>query len=224
MSGKVEIWNMAISHLGISELIQGVDEDSKAANQCRFWYDQCRRELLKNVEPNWANRRIVLAAQADPVTGWDYKYAYPANTLEIVLLFPKDEDVPARRNWQQVTHRYRYEVSSETGSGGKIVSTNVEDAEVIYVYDVEDTQLFDSLFKLALSLLIAQRIAMVMTGEMQMVDKMGEYYRVAKGNAIAANYDENQNDGQPEAASVYAAIGSFAGDYYYDDLYYRSRG
>lgn len=223
MSGKVEIWNMALSHLGVSAQIQNPDEKSKEANQCRFWYDQCRQELLKNIEPNWANRRIVLAAQANPITGWGYKYAYPGSALEIIILFPQGEDVPARRNWQQVIHRYRYEVSSQTGSGGKVISSNVEDAEVIYVYDVEDTQLFDPNFKLALSLLLAQRIAMVMTGEFQMVNQVGEYFRLAKGEAIAANYDEHQNDEQPEAKSVYAAIGTYAGDYYYDDLYYRSR-
>ena len=148
MADKIEIWNMAVSHLGNTNFIQGLDEKSKQADLCRFWYDSCRREMIKRIQPNWSRRRAVLAPQSDPVTGWDFKFAYPEKCLQISMVFPKGCDMPSRRNVQKLLLDYPFEVTTEAGSGGKNVSTNIPDTECIYIFDITDTQVFDDLFTL----------------------------------------------------------------------------
>lgn len=46
MATKVEIWNMALSHLGVSKEVASVTERSKEAEACNRFYDSCVAALL----------------------------------------------------------------------------------------------------------------------------------------------------------------------------------
>src|SRR3546814_8520623 len=81
---KVQICNMALSHIGSKSTIESVDEPSAAAQQCRLWYEMARRQALGAYNWTFARKRLALAIHNDdPPEGlWNFRYQYPADCLK----------------------------------------------------------------------------------------------------------------------------------------------
>ena len=159
------IANMALSHVGARSDIESLDEDSAEAIQCNLWYDYARQGVLEAYNWKFARKRITLAlhgdtistTEGDPLAGvWGFRYQYPDDCLVARKIqnpnTPPDDAIP-------------FAVETSLDGKEKTILTSMEDAVLVYTWNVENTDMFSSLFVLALSHLLAHHMAFPLTGQ-----------------------------------------------------------
>ena len=167
------IANMAMSHIGAKSAIENFNEKTPEAAQARIWYDYSRRTVLEVHNWGFARKRLTLAlhgdviseTSTDPMAGvWGFRYAYPSDCLVARKIqnpnAPPDDSVP-------------FAVEASLDGKEKTVLTSMEDAVLVYTWNVENTDMFSSLFVLALSHLLAHHVAYPLTGKREIkVDEL----------------------------------------------------
>lgn len=178
----VKIGNLALSHIGANATIETFADTTSTAKTVALWYDFSREEVLESFDWSFARKRQALAlhAIAAPATEWFYRYQYPADTIVtrqfVNPLGPQADAVP-----------YRIEMASD---GTKSILTDLEDAEMIYTFNQEDTTVFSSLFVEALSFMLASKIAHSITGKRALAQQMRIEYLQLLLMAPASNANE----------------------------------
>lgn len=185
MASKVDIWNLALSHIGHKANVADPDEASAEANHCRRFYPIALGTTLERFAWSFATRRTALAEVTNPVDHWGYAYALPNLCIAPrAVLLPESTDD---------TKEQDFAVESDE-DGNAILYCNVEDAVLKYTTLVEDTNKFTYLFVMALSYDLASMLA-------GPIPKDG---RVKKAMLDAAIY----YTGQAEAANANASAKS----------------
>ncbi len=142
MASKVDIWNLALSHIGHKANIADPDEASAEANHCRRFYPIALNVALERYSWSFATRRAALAEVDNPVNHWAYAYGLPNLCVKPrAVLLPESTD-------DSKEQAFALE-SAEDGSA--ILYCNVEDAVLKYTTLVEDTNKFTPFFVLTLS-------------------------------------------------------------------------
>ncbi len=164
IESKVDICNLALSHLGNYGTILDIDTPSNDKEIiCSLWYDITRQSLLKLAIPNFAiDRRIVSRDDnATPPFGYKYAFEYPVDCLKALGLGDVDE----------VGH-FIYSVNNN-----KIYTEDAwaDGLELRFIRDVVDVSAMSPEFKLLLSWELAGNIAFPVTQDInkkQMLAKM----------------------------------------------------
>lgn len=98
-TSQLAIWNIALSHLGVSVEVADVTERSKEAQACRRFYDQTIAEVLRDFPWPFATTFADLALVAtSPTAEWAYSYRVPADCVRFVrVLSGLRVDTPSSR-------------------------------------------------------------------------------------------------------------------------------
>lgn len=97
---KVEIANLALSHIGMAS-INSMDEASEPARMCKQFYDRCRREVLRHYQWPFATKQVQLALLALTPPNYLYAYQYPTDCLYMRKLFKEDfKGLPEKNHYQ----------------------------------------------------------------------------------------------------------------------------
>lgn len=180
MASKVDIWNMALSHIGHRANIADPDEASAEANHCRRFYPISLSIALERYSWGFATRRVALAEVDNPVDHWAYAYALPNQCIKArAVLLPESTD-------DSKEQPFAIE-SAEDGSA--ILYCNVEDAVLKYTTAVEDTNKFSPMFVTALSYDLAALLVGPIPKDPKLKQAMlqaAQYY-VAQAEAADAN-------------------------------------
>lgn len=201
MTSVADICNMALSHLGVSDQITDLDtETSKEALACRLFYATSRDEVLRAFPWPFATIIEDLAlVEAEPNGGaeWAYSYRYPAACLELRRLLSG-----ARTDSQESKVPMRV----IRDDAGRLVLTDLEDAQIEYTQQVDDTEQFDPMFVSALSYLLASKIAPRVCGtdQTKLRDGALRLYAWAVGMAQDAAAREDVDDLPPDASMITA--------------------
>jgi hypothetical protein len=204
MATRVEIANMALSHLGIGKEIGNLDtENSQEAASCRRFFDQARDAVLRAFAWPFATKFEALALVADPPTEtdeWALSYRYPS---DCVMLRRIQSGI---RN-ETPQDRIPYKLGRDTQ--GELIYTDEPDAKVEYTIRETDPQRYPEDFRLALSFLLAGYIAPRVTGgdPFKLGTRAIQLYmqHVSTAEANAAN--EAVIDRTPEAEMIRAREG-----------------
>ena len=148
MPDAVTICNIALGRIGQNR-IMSLDDASPAARYCRLFYEPTRDEVLRSHPWNFAKKRVKLSKLADaPAFGWANAFQLPADCLR-----------PIRVNqWEP------YEADDNYVIEGDQILTDQDEVELLYIAQIEDTSLFDSLFVKALSVQLAAVLVTTLTG------------------------------------------------------------
>ncbi|KKN58466.1 hypothetical protein LCGC14_0551980 [marine sediment metagenome] len=205
ISGPTHIANMALSHVGASD-IESLEEDSSEANQSRIFYDICRRQTLEAFDWTFARRRqevalhgdIISETADDPLAGvWGFRHQYPADALVIRKIqnpnAPPGDDFP-------------FEIELSLDGETKSILSNIENPVIVYTRDIEDTGLFSALFSLALSYLLASLIAYPLGKKEKVVARVIRSYDVSVTNAAANDANERMPTPERDADTIRARI------------------
>lgn len=193
------ICNMALGHLGVSDQISDLEtETSKEALACRLFYEACRDEVLRDFA--WPFATIIEDLQLveeDPNDEWAFSYRYPAGCAQLRRI------LSGVRNDSQTT-KVPYRVARD--SAGRLVFTDMEDAQIEYTQLVTEPAEFDSDFAAALSYLLAAKIGPRVAGgdQFKLSDRALKMYAwaIAKAQGNAAN--EERQDNEPDADMITA--------------------
>lgn len=147
INSAVQICNMALKHINV-QTITSLEENTKQAQECAFYYDIVRQSLLVNLNASFSIARAQLVEKKDytPIYGYDKAFALPHNCLQVLNLGDPQFD-----------EYYQIE-------GDNFYCTNdVHDVKIRYIKDVKDVNMFDPQFKELLALAIAVEICIPLT-------------------------------------------------------------
>jgi hypothetical protein len=198
-SAKIDICNLAISHLAVGMEIQDFDnEKTEAAQACRRFYDVARQKVLRDFDWPFAStiENLTLVA-TQPTAEWSYSYRYPSKAIAIHRLL----NGATRADTQ--TSRAIYSIGRD--ATGKIIYSDVPaTAQVEYTYDEDDTTRFPPDFVVALSLYLASLIGPRVAGgdQFKLADRAFQYYQRAIKEAWVNSANQEPRDFDPDPALV----------------------
>jgi len=154
MTSTLEVWNLALSHLGDKAGLSSVTAPytSREAQLCAMYWPTARRSALQKFKPSFATQRAALseldlgAAQPDQ---WLFAYTTPSTSIHILGVYD-----PNRTYDQDDTGEAR-----EMSGNDAVIYTNVENAIVRYVEDTETSGRFSPMFALGVSYFLAALVA-----------------------------------------------------------------
>lgn len=199
MSSKVEICNMALSHLASGKQIQNLDTDqSEEANACRTFYDKCVKTSQRDFPwPAFIDYETLGLIEEDPNDEWEYSYRLPNNcAFPIKILNGQREDNGSTA----------VPYTKATDETGFLIFTDTENAVLKFSKYVTSVKLFDSDYEMALSLLLAFYISpRITSGDANRLGKRAyDAYKVVGEQAKARSLNEIQKDQEPECEMIAA--------------------
>lgn len=154
MASQIDIFNMALSHIGATATVQDLNERSAERIICTRFYDTVRDALLayKSCPWSFAVKFEPLADIGSPQEPWAYRYALPNDC--ITALYIAQTIGNNLRDEQQIPFQI---VTADTG---RALLTNQPGASLCYVSRLTETERYSSPFVEALSARLAAAIAM----------------------------------------------------------------
>lgn len=158
MASLVSIWNLALSHIGNKAGLSTTSPPHATveAERCAMYWPVARQFAITKCKPSWARKRITAALVDlgdEQPSQWLYAYAKPSDALEILGVYEPegtlDEDAKGAtfEEWNDGTDDH------------SVIYTNVEQAVVRYLQDVEDADKYHPTFALGVSWLLASYLA-----------------------------------------------------------------
>jgi len=200
MASVIEICNIALSRLGNSRTINSLQEKSKEAGLCDLHYDSAREEVLSDFDWNFATKRVALAGTGAAPGDWQFAYRYPTDCLRISEIM-----VPGMRNPPE-RMRIEYQVGSDADGTGKLIYTDQPAAVLKYVAKVTDPNMFDALFRSALSWKLASEIGMPLSSAPSLVQNCLTMYAQLIRSAGSHSMNESQEPVEPDSEFTSARL------------------
>jgi hypothetical protein len=162
----VQIAKLALSHIGDRYDITSLSEATPEAEQVNLIYADVRDALLREHPWTFATRYYTPAALSGTApAGWEYMYAYPPTGLKIIkLVNPLD---PRGERLEPLPFAI-----ARNSDDIKVIMSNEADPEFEYTQQITVATEFDAIFDMAFSWRLAEHLAMPLTGDGQIADKM----------------------------------------------------
>lgn len=156
----VQICNIALSRIGISERINSLGEPGAPAEQCDLFYELCRDQVLSDFDWPFATGFAALAQMAtNPDPEFECCYTLPTDCLTVRRVLTPEFNT---MNWpgtfyvpQQAPIKHRV----IAGSSSRLLSVNIENAQIEYTKRIEAPGMFSAQFVSALAWKLAESIA-----------------------------------------------------------------
>lgn len=201
MASEIDIYNMALSHIGSTVTVADKLERSPERIACSRFYDTCRDALLSYKACDWrfAETSALLADLGTPPTNWLYRYAMPNDCIRAMFLVA--EGLLNPRSGQMIV----YQVASS--DSGRVILTNQPNAELRYIKRIDQAELFPSSFVEAMALRLASLIAMPIAKSNSLRDELMQRAEQAAQIAMAAALNEVQPYVEPRSSYEQAIHG-----------------
>lgn len=200
MASKTEILNMALSHLGISKDVANIDTEqgSEEATAGRRFYDIARDYTATRIAwPFLAKLAALALIEKTPNSEWAFSYRYPSDCKYMKRI------LSGIRNDSRQT-RSPYKIAQDTG--GLVIFSDVENAELEYSVVADNPQLYSSDFTLAFSQYLGVLMAPRVTkgDQFNLAAKTLELFRLTVSQAQARALNEEQVEEEPDAEFIRA--------------------
>lgn len=198
-TSEVDLWNLALTVLGISTRIQATTERSKEAATFRDIYEGLRDTALRDFDWPFARRYLTLQQVAQqPNAEWQFSYRVPPNVLAVRYLVN-----PAGRN---LTPGIPFDLVSD--DTGMLVLTDQDAAVAVVTTGITDVSKFPPDFGSTLALLLAgmggTRIA---GGDIAgLATRALQLYANRIGVTRANAFNEAQHDPPPDSDFITARL------------------
>src|SRR4051812_37665059 len=190
-TSETQICNIALRHLAAAT-IQSLTERSAPAKACNDLYEQTRDEVLEAFAWPFCTAIDNLALVAEqPNAEWAYSYQYPNAIAFRRILSGSRID----------THQSRVPFRIANGASGKLIFTDMPDAQGEWSVRVTDPARFSAAFVQALALKLASYLGPAIGGELatKLADRALGRYESQLSQARANALNEEQADQDPEA-------------------------
>lgn len=195
---EINIWNLALGHLGDRANVVDPLERSRQAELCRMFYPMTRRSVLEVHDWGFATRAKLLTPSGyDPaVLGWSYAFSAPADAYKIVSLGSVYRGQIQKADYQHIAD----------DAGDPVLLTENPTPTCLYLVDVEDVARYTPLFTEAVSWLLASHLAgPLITGDSGRAEsrRLLEEFRATAARAAASDANQQRTaslfDFQPSA-------------------------
>lgn len=176
----VDICNRALQLLG-QEVISSLTQNTKSSRSVALAYDIARRAELRAHPWNFAIKRANLAeSSTPPLYGKANYFPLPNDFIRLLNTDPE-------KNYNTID----YEIE-----GNQIASDYPAPLQIRYLYDCQDTTLFDDLFNEAVAARVARSVCEQLTQSNAKLQAINDYYKETMNEARRVNAYE-QISAQP---------------------------
>lgn len=186
-STAAELCNLALLRVGQRQFIDSLEDTSAQAQVCALVYPHARNVVLEAAWWRFTTRRATLALLDLDYSDWEYAYALPSDCVTARYLWSGVRD-PA------LEERIPFALEDDATSG-RILLTDLEDAELIYGYQHETVARYPASFCDALVARVAVELAFSVPVKPNLAMGLDGAYRAALARAIASD----RNQAQPDA-------------------------
>ena len=194
-----DIFNRALSLLNeLTKPVTSITADPSANGRlAEMHYESTRDEELRLNRWIFAiNRATAVASLATNKTGWLYAYAVPTDSLRVLSIYVADPaGVPTGVD-HEAELEYRFKQEKEVLYCN--VPSQTPNPYIKYIQKVTDPTLFDVNFVEMLSVRIAGKICVAVTGDNAQKDSLQNEYGALLVRARAANALEAEDDSESE--------------------------
>ena len=161
MATEVSICSNALRRLG-DDPITTLTDDTERARLCNAFYPSSRDAVLRSHSWNFSITRTSLARLTDaPAYGFAYQFAIPSDCLRVISMeYPdnifKIENLP---------------------SHGRVLLTDEATANILYISQITNTILFDSMFVDTLTAKLSSDLAYPVTNSPKVQTEMEKLYQ-----------------------------------------------
>lgn len=187
---QLDIYNLALLHLGVSDLLASTPDGSKASIVLTQVWPLARSYALKDYFPRFARRTAALVENADATvpTNWGHVFTLPTDCLQAhgaVVEGARVVNLAAKVPFELGTQM----LGSPTPVATRLLYTDEEAFELEYTADVTDVAQFDPMFCSALGFLLAAWSATAM-GKGDTGPALFEAYTRAASRAAATDMNQ----------------------------------
>ncbi len=149
-SSKIDICNLALSHIGDVSNVTDLNEQSAQSDHCKRYYPIALNLLLEQHEWSFATRRKAGALLSEPpASQWQYCYQVPADAVKVFAVLPEGgldrESVPF--------------TMESLDSGDRIIFCDWPNVTLRYVALIDNPTVYTPQFSVTLSWLLASYLA-----------------------------------------------------------------
>lgn len=196
-ASKVDVCNVALSHLGEAR-IAAITDASKEARALRAQYDTTLDFELRSNVWGFATTRAALPALADaPTFGFARKFALPDDYVRLVSV-GEDDALPSGAIALGRPYSF-YKIE-----GREILCDEAAPLPIRYVRLVTDVSMWDALFRGVMELALAYRCCNELTGDDGKRDRLGVDLARARSYAIQVGAIELPPEETPDEAYIRA--------------------
>ena len=188
-SCRLEIYNQALGFIG-TRTLGSPNERCPEAIQCELFWDRARRSALRDYPYRFAVRRLRLPEKEVPdvyTQEWRHCYGIPDMVLKVVRVHNG-----ARRGINKAPY------AIQRGDEGELLLTDVDQAMIDAVVDVEDVSQWDDAFVSAMSRKLACLICVPLCKGDGKLGALTQAYQaaipVAEGADASESYDRKRDD------------------------------
>ncbi len=184
---RVQIYNMALMHLGISASIQSTNQEDTKTRTFNRMYEIARDKVLKDFDWNFARAYRTLSSTGNtPLnTKYQYEYNYPNDCIAARVILPEESKI-------------NFELCIDA-LGERVINTNISTVTLRYTKRVEKEAYFTPGFADALSWNLASLSAIAITGSTDKAKFALQMYTNLIQQAMVANANEGYEDKSEDA-------------------------
>lgn len=184
---SIAVCNIALAEVR-AQAITSLSDGSPEAEACSRHYDDCFATLIECHEWGFAKKRVSLALLVtnDRSGEWSYAYAAPTDVGvmgQVVDAIPSPP-VGVFYPWPYTWPRPPFYLNDFVYDGSTIYS-NLENAVLEYSSNAEDESVWPAMFRRALTLDLASRLAITLLNDRAMKGDLLQQYEAAKRRAMA---------------------------------------
>lgn len=183
MRSITDLFNLALSHLAQGYVVNDPTEQTPHAKLCSTYYPVCRQDILDD-EHQWSFAVASLPLNIDAGYTAAIAYALPSDMIRT----------------------FQLESGTSFYVQGDHLFTSDPAPVLRYVRDVKDLALLPQKFKVALSYLLAGRIAGALINNQEKQTMMLQMYEIEKAKAIRTDLQQHRIERRPDFdGSLYLA-------------------
>ena len=195
IASQVAICNLALSRIQVKERIAALTEDSSEASECDLIYDTLLDEALGAPKDGWpwAKVRKTLVAHAGLAPDqWGFHYVYPADCVRALYIINGLQEGLSRPT-DEIVYRVH-----DDGAGTKVIYTDADLAELVYVQRVTDPTKYPMQFTMYFAWLLASELAQPLASSLTLEQRAVARAQIAYEKAIAHSYGEESEPQEPD--------------------------
>lgn len=211
MASEVDVANLALGRLRISQFIADLSENNNQARVCNRFFNHCRQEVLRDFPWNFSTRYEQLAeVSGQTFPGWGYVYQYPDDCM----LMRAVADEGGIRTASRYVHDCRYDYANDyvrrwpfqialkDDNASKVILSDVGTAYGFFSVDVENIGVWPSDALSAFAWRLAMEVAGPLQADGASIDKAEQAYIVQLSRASAQSFNESKDDPVPDSPSI----------------------
>jgi hypothetical protein len=211
MAGLADVFTLALSVIGISEMVDDPTANNQTTKTLRKFWPTARDLTLRDFPWACARKSKAMSLHSQDVPGWELTYNYPDDCLFALAVMPETglrSPTVWRECWESAQGlrpvRYPFDRMLRDDNNGQVIVTDLADAHLLYIARVENPVVYDMGLVMTCAAKLGQLVAPTFKVKAEFVRLAADTYEIERAKATANSFNEGYPDEEPVTPSIAA--------------------